>query len=174
MEQLLDLNTNQKQTITSREIAELTGKLHKNVMSDIRKLNEFYVKKGMGQIVIGQHTDTNNRPRPKFILTADQRDDLLSRYGNVGLGFKGTAVVRYEYCFGEDIVNNLFSGYEIISQFKVFDGEFSVDWYIPELKLAIEFDEEQHFKGGELRKECVERQKRVEQELGCKFIRYSK
>ena len=159
---------------TSKEIAELTGKRHADVMVDVRKLNKFYDKKGIAQISKVGYKDKNNRTRPQFLLNEDQRDDLLSRYGNVGLGFRATAVVRHEYCFGEDIVNKLFSGYEIISQFKVFGGEFSIDWYVPELKLAIEFDEEQHFIGGELKKECVERQRRVEQALGCRFLRYKK
>ena len=159
---------------TSREISELTGKRHDHVMRDIRALNKCYDKKGMDQISKEGYKDKNNQTRPQYFLNEDQRDDLLSRYGVVGLGFRGTAVVRHEYCFGEDIVNKLFSGYEIISQFKVFGGEFSIDWYVPELKLAIEFDEDQHFIGGELRKECIERQRRVEQALGCRFLRYKK
>jgi len=80
----------------------------------------------------------------------------------------------HEYAFGRDIVEKLFNGYEILPQFQLFGGAVKLDWYIPELKLAIEFDEEQHFVDGVLREECVERQKRVERELGCRFLRYKK
>ena len=46
---------------------------------------------------------------------------------------------------------------------------YRIDMYIPEYKLAIEVDELGHCTG-DLKSE-IERQKRTEEELGCKFIR---
>lgn len=77
--------------------------------------------------------------------------------------------IRREFSFGEDIVYNLFSDYDIIPQYPVLDGKYFIDWYVPALNIAIEFDESHH-------RLCEEldnfRQKEIEKELGCKFLRY--
>ncbi len=76
--------------------------------------------------------------------------------------------VRPEFEFGQTIVENLFEGYEIISQYSV--GEYKVDWYIPELKLVIEFDEKHHKRQKDF---DIKRQKFIEKKLKCKFLRYT-
>ena len=84
------------------------------------------------------------------------------------LGFEITKQ-RKEFAFGNDIVENLFSDYTIIKQLPVLNGNYRIDWYIPELKLAIEFDESPHnFR----KEEDTSRQQAIEAELGCRFIRY--
>lgn len=50
-------------------------------------------------------------------------------------------------------------------------GNYRLDGYHAESNTAYEIDEGQHFIGGELRKECRERQAYIEKELGCKFVR---
>lgn len=75
---------------------------------------------------------------------------------------------RREFSFGEEIVNNLFSNYIIIKQYSVLDGKYFIDWYIPELKLAIEFDEEHHNKN--MNDTC--RDTEIKKVLNCNFIRY--
>ncbi len=85
--------------------------------------------------------------------------------------------VRQEFQFGEDIINNLFSDYNIEAQKTVIvDGKtYKIDWYITEknndngLKLAIEYDEKYH---NQNKLEDDERQKLIETKLGCKFIRF--
>lgn len=48
---------------------------------------------------------------------------------------------------------------------------YRIDYYIPELKLAIEYDENNH---NSYSYEAQEgRQKQIEKELGCKFVRVS-
>ena len=84
------------------------------------------------------------------------------------LGFEITKQ-RNEFAFGDNIVGNLFSKYTVIRQFPVLGGKYRIDWYIPELKLAIEFDEADHiFK----KEKDLRRQQAIEVELGCHFIRY--
>lgn len=75
---------------------------------------------------------------------------------------------RREFVFGRDIVFNMFSEYQIHSQYPVL-GKYRIDWYIPELKLAIEFDEAHH--GYQSEQDKI-RQAEIERELGCKFVRY--
>ena len=89
------------------------------------------------------------------------------------LGYKDRVRVihsRAEFEFGEGIVKNLFKDYEVIEQFPVFGGRYFIDWYIPELNIAIEYDEYHHVF---IREDDCRRQKEIEEELGCKFLRYS-
>lgn len=74
-----------------------------------------------------------------------------------------------QYCFGRDIINNLFSRYKIEEEYYV-DGYY-LDWYIPELNLAIEFDEPYH-KSDTQQKKDIEREMHIVSKLGCKFLRY--
>ncbi len=63
-----------------------------------------------------------------------------------------------------------FLTYSIIRQYKV-RGYF-IDGYCSALNLAIEVDEPAHFNGkGELREKDIMRQKEIENELKCKFLR---
>ncbi len=75
--------------------------------------------------------------------------------------------IRPEFAFGEDIIKKLFYGYKILKQYRV--NDYKIDWYIPELNLAIEFDEKHHKRQ---KKEDIERQKYIEKKMGCKFLRY--
>ena len=103
--------------------------------------------------------------------------DLACEYARwLGIDFdlhNGTSVslkfVRKEYSFGEDIVKKLFNGYTVHKQYPVFDGKYRLDWYVPELNIAIEFDENHHDYKTE---EDSTRQKEIEKELGCSFLRY--
>lgn len=76
---------------------------------------------------------------------------------------------RNEIKFGSSIIANMFSAYTIIPQYPVLG--YRIDWYIPELKLAIEYDELHHSKPANTAADA-ERQAAIEKELGCKFIRY--
>ena len=79
---------------------------------------------------------------------------------------------RDEIKFGEEIVERLFSGYTIIRQFPVFGGRYRIDWYVPELRLAIEFDEAYHTSPANAAADAA-RQSEIEAALGCRFLRYS-
>ena len=56
-----------------------------------------------------------------------------------------------------------------IRQFRVLN--YRIDYYIPSLKLAVEYDEDEHKCYSYERQEG--RQLTIEKELGCKFIRVS-
>ena len=76
---------------------------------------------------------------------------------------------RREFSFGEEIIKNLFSDYKIIKQFPISNGKYYIDWYIPELNLAIEFDEEHH----KYNKNDILRENEIKKEIDCKFLRYN-
>lgn len=68
-----------------------------------------------------------------------------------------------------DNVENIL-GYKILRDFKIIG--YKPDGYIKELNLIIEIDEKHHFtKEGKYKENDVKRQKLIENELSCKFLR---
>lgn len=68
--------------MSSREIAEITGKQHKNVLRDCDKLNEHYEKLDMLKIEQGSYTheNTGNQQHRECLLTKMQTMDLMTGY----------------------------------------------------------------------------------------------
>ena len=72
-------------TMTSREIAELTGKRHDNVMADCRTLAAFYAQtyspEKSGEWVKSRtYTDSTGRALPCFELNKQASLDLVTGY----------------------------------------------------------------------------------------------
>jgi anti-repressor protein len=77
----IQLLQNSPATMSSREIAELTGKEHRNVMRDCEVLNENYEKLGMLKIEHTPYTNPQNgQTYREYILTKMQCFDLLTGY----------------------------------------------------------------------------------------------
>lgn len=76
------LQDNNKQTMSSREIAELTNKEHRNVLADCDKLNEYYKKMGLAEISAGvyTHPNTGKQQHREYLLTKLQTLDLMTGY----------------------------------------------------------------------------------------------
>lgn len=70
------------QTISSREIAELCGKSHRNVLVDIDKLNTTYERLSLLKIQQGYYTTpkTGRQQHREFYLTKEQTLDLITGY----------------------------------------------------------------------------------------------
>ncbi|HHR5813974.1 TPA: Rha family transcriptional regulator, partial [Providencia alcalifaciens] len=63
MNQLTTLVNNSELTMSSREISELTGKRHDNVMADIRKM----LVEIQSPEKLGYYTDTKNRTQQMLL-----------------------------------------------------------------------------------------------------------
>ena len=63
------VNINKVQTITSLEIAELTGKKHKHVMEAIRRMEPAWVNMAGSNFRLGSYKDANGQLRPCYTLT---------------------------------------------------------------------------------------------------------
>jgi Rha family phage regulatory protein len=75
---MLALHTNTSTTMTSREIAELTGKEHGHVMRDIRAMFETLE---IGQSTFGaSYFNSQNKEQPMFRLPYDETICLLTGY----------------------------------------------------------------------------------------------
>ncbi|SEQ07079.1 Rha family transcriptional regulator [Epilithonimonas lactis] len=66
--------------MSSREIAQLTGKEHQHVLRDCDKLNENYIKLDLSTIGQTSYKDSANRDQRKFLLTKMQTMDLMTGY----------------------------------------------------------------------------------------------
>ena len=169
-------------TMSSREIAELTGKNHSHVFRDIKSMLDRLGEEYQEYIKVWTHPQ-NKQSYEEFVLCDNEtgfltvllsgykRFDILKQLTD-GVSLKCIVPhkVRSEISFGEKLVSNLFSEYEVIPQFKVLGGKYFIDWYVPELNIAIEYDELHHkFKTTKDRT----RQAEIEKALKCKFIRYT-
>lgn len=70
------------QTMSSREISELTGKRHDHVLRDCDNLNLSYEKLGLPKIGDGYYThpNTGSQQHREFLLTRMQTFDLMTGY----------------------------------------------------------------------------------------------
>jgi phage antirepressor YoqD-like protein len=75
------------QTMSSREIAVLTSKQHKNVLADCDSLNENYSKMGMAEISAMNYKADNGQVYREYQLTRIQTFDLMTGY-NIELRIK--------------------------------------------------------------------------------------
>lgn len=82
MNKLMTLNQTDVLTMSSREIAELTGKQHGHVCRDIENLNNEYEKLALSKIGQGYYThpNTGNQQHREFYLTREQCIDLITGY----------------------------------------------------------------------------------------------
>ena len=72
-------------TMSSRDIAELTGKQHKHVLEDVRKLADYYVEiysaeKAVEFIKSSTYVDSTGRTLRCYLLSKDASLDLVTGY----------------------------------------------------------------------------------------------
>lgn len=81
MNQLMNLSEQQTK-MSSNEIAQITGKLHKNVLADCDNLNANYLKLNMAEIsaMENDHPTVPGRKIRQFLLTKMQTMDLMTGY----------------------------------------------------------------------------------------------
>lgn len=98
-------------------------------------------------------------------LTQQQKQEWYHMFGvdNVFLSRKETE-------FGNVLKEALDElNVKMIPQYNI-DNKYRIDFYIPKSNIAVEYDEEQHYTEYN-QKMDLERQKYIEDKLGCKFIR---
>ena len=154
-------------TMTSREIAELTGKRHADVLRDIKvmlsQVNDLQNKSIDGfQGIQGVTVTLDEHTKRVSMISLDKyyADLILDRY-------RGLARVPYrmqEEAALKTIEQLL--GITLIRQYKVCG--YRIDGYCIENNTAYEIDEPGH---KHKRKEDSDRQQHIQRILGCFFVR---
>lgn len=161
-----------KETMTSVEIAELTGKSHDKVCRDIANILEY--KSCDTFFEKSTYTTKRNRVYGCYIISKKGISILNINYKNKELSeFCGQEYIasfnRFENSFGELLKSVLnYWGIIFFKQYRVY--KYRIDFYIPRYKLAIEYDENQHnyFNNIVLDKQ---REKYIKYKLKCRLIR---
>ena len=76
----MNILTQNTKTMSSREIAELTGKQHGHVIRDIELLNETLIEESLSIIGESFYTADNGQVYREFLLTQAQTIDLMTGY----------------------------------------------------------------------------------------------
>lgn len=77
-----DLRLDNIKAMSSREIAELTGKRHDNVLRDVGVLNKTYAKVGETKVGLSSYISKQNKKLQEYKLSKAQVLDLLSGYSH--------------------------------------------------------------------------------------------
>lgn len=116
----------------------------------------------------------------RYLMLSDLYNDIVNNYSNSNEVLKEFCVIhkRSEIFFKDmvvDLIKNTVSicdlGLSLIHQFNI--GVYFIDFYIPEINLAIEYDEDHHTYHRN-KENDIERQKFIEKVLKCKFVRVRK
>ena len=146
--------------MTSREVAELTGKEHAKVLRDIDNLLKT-VSPELGEgFKLSHYKDATGKSNRMFEISGDSLALLLDRY-------KGLARVpnRLQEEAALKTIEQLL-GVQLIRQFHV--GGFRIDGYDVANNVAYEVDEPDH---KHTWRHDIERQRKIESLLGCTFFR---
>ena len=81
------------QHMTSLEIAELTGKQHKDVLKAIRNMELGWVQVAGRKFALGSYTDSNNQQRPCYLLTKTETLYVATKFNDEA---RAKLVIRWE------------------------------------------------------------------------------
>ncbi len=129
----MDLMKQGKVTITSNVIAELTGKLHKTVMRDIRVIIEnIGAKEICTEVAPSTYKDKANREKPNFVLTKEFTDKLLSKYNLNSKPKKSNLLylLKADKYYKIGVTRNLVSRIKSIQTGCMFEVEVEETWLI--------------------------------------------
>lgn len=162
-----------KETLTTRQIAKIIRKRHSDILKLVRKKLENQIE---GVIKVNYVNNQNHQTYQEYVLTMDALCVLNQWYRNKDLGdICGQKVLmhttRFEVSFGNILIPILKElGLEVERQFVV--GSYRIDFYIPKLKVAIEYDEFQHNHMKNILND-KQREDYLRRVLGCRFVRVS-
>ena len=83
-----------QQTMSSREIAELTGKTHAHIMRDIRNMEEAWIKTTGTKFGLSDYTDTTGRKLPMYQLSKSECLYVATKFNDEA---RAKLVVRWEH-----------------------------------------------------------------------------
>ncbi len=100
----MEITNIKNETITSREIAVLTGKNHKDVLKGIRKMEKSWLEVTEGNFALSEYTDSTGRKLPEYRLTKKESLYIATKYNDVA---RAKLINRWEQ-LEQQAVNNQF------------------------------------------------------------------
>ncbi len=85
--------------ISSREIAQITGTQHKNVMRSIRKMEAAWTEVSGASFTLGSYKDNSNRNQPMYLLKKDESLFISTKFNDV---VRAKLVLRWKELEGEE------------------------------------------------------------------------
>lgn len=134
MEEIILQNKNGKILASSRDVAEKFGKLNKHVNEAIKKL--IAANPDMKEhFIVSEYKSSRGRYEKEFLLDEVGWNILIYKFGFSAMN------PRFEIKF-KTVLQELFPGLKIIHQY--FISGYKLDFFIPDLNMIIEYDEEYH------------------------------
>lgn len=134
MNEVILQNKNGKILASSRDVAEKFGKENKHVNEAIRKL--IYANPNMKKhFIISEYKSKRGRYEKEYLLDKEGLNILNYKFGFSAMN------PRFEIKFS-NLLHELFSGLKIINQYFIIG--YRLDFFIPDLNMIIEYDEEYH------------------------------
>lgn len=81
------------ETMTSLEIAEVTGKRHSDVLEAIRKMEPAWEKIAQRKFPLGTYTDANNQGRPCYVLNKTECLYIATKFNDEA---RAKLILRWE------------------------------------------------------------------------------
>jgi very-short-patch-repair endonuclease len=148
------------QTMTSREIAELTGKRHSDVLRDIDNIVKIISPELRTGFIISTYVDSTGKSNRMYEMSEQSYNLVLDKY--TGLARVPNRLQEEAALKAIEQVLNV----TLIRQYLV--GNYRIDGYDSKNNIAYEIDEPEH-------RYCREqdgiRQERIEKLLNCSFVR---
>lgn len=87
------MNLEIKNTISSLELAELTGKNHRDLLRSIRNMEENWVELGQRKFALTSYTDKSNRQSSMYELTKTESLYIASKFNDT---LRAKVILRWE------------------------------------------------------------------------------
>lgn len=152
MSEIILKNENGQVLASSREVAEKFGKNHNHVLRDIDNILNSNPKL-QSDFILSNYINSRNKEYPCYLLTGKGLNILNTKYSYSAMN------PRFEYKF-ENLIREIFPSVIIISQYPILN--YRIDFFMPELDIIIEYDEEQHRYSKE---EDIKRMKKIKEGL---------
>lgn len=161
-----------EQMMSSLEIARLSGKSHRHVLEDVRKQASLHNI----DYNVCQHKNLQNKFQPYYEIPIELVGIINMRYGCQQITEACGQIYVSEKRRGEisfrEALSSILEFFSISMEAQYYLNGFYIDFYIPEYKIAIEYDEKQHKAATHIFRD-MQRQEYLQNILKCKFVRIS-